>query len=160
MICLADGDPAGALIALKGVLDSTAPVAGYATLLEAHLLAGLAHRELDDNRAANRAAERTLELAEPDHLVLPFILAESLELLEALPRHETAHATTAPPRSGGPVSSGCCQASAASHVLRTQSRRLRGSRDEELSRMAPGGTRQGRSRNHISASADAPAEPS
>jgi LuxR family maltose regulon positive regulatory protein len=92
VICLADGDPAGALIALKGVLDDTAPVAGYATVLEAHLLAGLAHRELGDHRTANQAAERALELAEPDRLVLPFVLSGSLELLEALPRHETAHA--------------------------------------------------------------------
>jgi LuxR family transcriptional regulator, maltose regulon positive regulatory protein len=92
VICLADGDPAGALIALKGMLDGTAPVAGYATVVEAHLLAGLAHRELDDHRAANQAAERALEVAEPDQLVLPFVLAGSLELLEALPRHGTAHA--------------------------------------------------------------------
>jgi LuxR family transcriptional regulator, maltose regulon positive regulatory protein len=92
VICLADGDPAGALIALKGMLDGTAPVAGYATVVEAHLLAGLAHRELDDHRAANQAAERALEVAEPDQLVLPFALAGSLELLEALPRHGTAHA--------------------------------------------------------------------
>ena len=39
------------------------------------LLAGLAHRELDDQRAANRTAERALELAEPDQLVLPFVLS-------------------------------------------------------------------------------------
>jgi LuxR family maltose regulon positive regulatory protein len=92
VIRLADGEPAGALIALKDMLDGTAPVAGYAAVLEAHLLAGLAHRELDDHRAANLAAERALKLAEPDHLVLPFVLSGSLELLEALPRHETAHA--------------------------------------------------------------------
>ena len=92
VICLADGDPAGALIALKGVLDGTAPVAGYATVLEAHLLTGIAHRELDNQRAANQAVERALELAEPDRLILPFLLSGSLELLEALPRHQTAHA--------------------------------------------------------------------
>jgi LuxR family maltose regulon positive regulatory protein len=92
VICLADGDPAGALITLKGMLDGTAPVAGHATVLEAHLLAGIAHRELADHDAANQAAERALELAEPDRLVLPFVLAGSLELLGAVPRHETAHA--------------------------------------------------------------------
>jgi LuxR family maltose regulon positive regulatory protein len=60
--------------------------------MEAHLLAGLAYRELGDQRAANQAAERALALAESDRLVLPFAMTGSRELLEALPRHETAHA--------------------------------------------------------------------
>jgi LuxR family maltose regulon positive regulatory protein len=60
--------------------------------MEAHLLAGLAHRELGDQRAANQAAERALALAEADRLVLPFAMTGSAGLLEALPRHETAHA--------------------------------------------------------------------
>jgi LuxR family transcriptional regulator, maltose regulon positive regulatory protein len=92
VICLADGDPAGALSVLHDVLDGTAPVIAYATVVEAHLLAGLAHRELGDQRAANQAAERALALAESDRLVLPFAMTGSAELLEALPRHETAHA--------------------------------------------------------------------
>jgi len=91
VICLAEGDPAGALAAVQDVLDGTAPVIGYVTIVEAHLLAGLAHRELGDQRAANQAAERALALAEPDRLVLPFAMTGSRELLEALPRHETAH---------------------------------------------------------------------
>ena len=57
VICLAEGDPAGALGALRDVLDGTAPVIGYVTVVEAHLLAGLAYRELGDQRAANQAAE-------------------------------------------------------------------------------------------------------
>ena len=92
VICLAEGDPAGALGAVRDVLDGTAPVLGYVTVVEADLLAGLAHRELGDLRAANQAAERALALAEPDRLVLPFAMTGSRELLEALPRHETAHA--------------------------------------------------------------------
>jgi LuxR family transcriptional regulator, maltose regulon positive regulatory protein len=92
VICLAEGDPAGALGALQDVLDGTAPVIGYVTVVEAQLLAGLAHRELGDQRAANQAAERALALAEADRLVLPFAMTGSRELLEALPRHETAHA--------------------------------------------------------------------
>jgi LuxR family transcriptional regulator, maltose regulon positive regulatory protein len=92
VICLAEGDPAGALGALRDVLDGTAPVIGYATTVEVHLLAGLAHRELGDLRAANQAAERALALAEADRLVLPFAVTGSRELLEALPRHQTAHA--------------------------------------------------------------------
>jgi LuxR family maltose regulon positive regulatory protein len=92
VICLAEGDPAAALGALRDVLDGTAPVIGYLTVVEAHLLAGLAHRELGDQHAANQAAERALALAEPDEPVLPFLMTGSRELLEALPRHETAHA--------------------------------------------------------------------
>jgi LuxR family transcriptional regulator, maltose regulon positive regulatory protein len=92
VICLADGDPAAALGALRDVLDGTAPVIGYLTVVEAELLAGLAHRALGDQRAANQAAERALALAEPDRPVLPFLMTGSRELLEALPRHQTAHA--------------------------------------------------------------------
>jgi LuxR family maltose regulon positive regulatory protein len=92
VICLAEGDPAGALDALRNVLDGTAPVLGYVTVVEADLLAGLAYRELGDLRAANQATERALALAESDRLVLPFAMTGSRELLEALPRHETAHA--------------------------------------------------------------------
>src|SRR5207245_6150658 len=54
VICLAEGNPAAALAAVADVLDGTAPVLGYVTVMEAHLLAGLAHRELGDQRAATR----------------------------------------------------------------------------------------------------------
>jgi LuxR family transcriptional regulator, maltose regulon positive regulatory protein len=92
VICLAEGDRAGALGAVRDVLDGTAPVIGDIAVIEAHLLAGLAHRELGDQHAANQAAERALALAEPSRLILPFAMTGSRELLEALPRHETAHA--------------------------------------------------------------------
>jgi LuxR family maltose regulon positive regulatory protein len=92
VICLAEGEPAAALSALASVLDGSAPVIGYITVVEAHLLAGLAHRQLGDQRAANQAVERALALAEPDRLVLPFAITGSAGLLEALPPHQTAHA--------------------------------------------------------------------
>jgi LuxR family maltose regulon positive regulatory protein len=92
VICLAEGDPAGALGAVLDVLDGTAPVIGYVTVIEAQLLAALAHRELGDLRAASQAAERALALAESDRLVLPFAMTGSRELLETLPGQETAHA--------------------------------------------------------------------
>ena len=97
VICLAEGNPAAALAAVADVLDGTAPViaprrcVGYGTVVEAHLLAGLAHCALGDQRAASQAAERALALAEPDRLVLPFVMTGSAGLLEALPRHQTAH---------------------------------------------------------------------
>jgi LuxR family maltose regulon positive regulatory protein len=92
VICLAEGDPAAALAAVAGVVDGSAPVLGYVTVVEAHLLAGLAHGELGDQRAASQAAERALALAEADRLILPFAMTGSAGLLEALPRHQTAHA--------------------------------------------------------------------
>jgi LuxR family maltose regulon positive regulatory protein len=92
VICLAEGDPAAALAAVADVLDGTAPVQGDVTVMEAHLLAGLAHRELGDQHAASQAAEHALALAEADRLILPFAMTGSAGLLEALPRHETAHA--------------------------------------------------------------------
>ena len=92
VIHLVEGDPAAALAAVASVLDGTAPVLGYITVMEAHLLAGLAHRELGDQRAANQAAERALALAESNRLILPFAMTGSAGLLEALPRHQTAHA--------------------------------------------------------------------
>ena len=92
VICLAEGEPAAALSAVASVLDGTAPVIGYTTVMEAHLLGGLAYRQLGDQRAANRAAEQALTIAERDSVVLPFVMTGSAELLETLPRHETAHA--------------------------------------------------------------------
>ena len=92
VICLAEGEPAAALSALASALDGTAPVMGYTTVMEAHLLAGLAHRQLGEQRAANQAVEHALALAEQDRVVLPFLMTGSAELLETLPRLETAHA--------------------------------------------------------------------
>jgi LuxR family transcriptional regulator, maltose regulon positive regulatory protein len=91
VICLAEGDPAAALGAVADVVEGRAPVLGYVTVVEAHLLAGLAHRALGDQRAASQAAERALALAEPDRVVFPFAMTGSAGLLEALPRHQTAH---------------------------------------------------------------------
>jgi LuxR family transcriptional regulator, maltose regulon positive regulatory protein len=91
-ICLAEGNPAAAIAAVRDVLTGVAPAIGYVTVVEANLLAALAYRELGDQRAATAAAECALALAEPDRLMLPFAMTDALELLEAMPRHETAHA--------------------------------------------------------------------
>jgi LuxR family transcriptional regulator, maltose regulon positive regulatory protein len=90
-ICLAEGDPAAALTPVQRVLSGVAPVIGYVTVVEAHLLAALAYRELGDQRASIAATESALALAEADRLILPFAMMGSLELLEAMPKHETAH---------------------------------------------------------------------
>ena len=89
---LAVNSPAEALGHVRPVIDGSAPVIGYVTVVEALLLAGLAHRDLGDRRAASDAVERALALAEADRLVLPFAMTGSHELLKTLARHETAHA--------------------------------------------------------------------
>jgi LuxR family maltose regulon positive regulatory protein len=91
VICLAEWDPAAALDALGGVLDISPPVVPAFTLVETHLLAGIAHLALGDRGAAADAAEAALGAAEPDRLIFPFAMTEATELLDALPRHETAH---------------------------------------------------------------------
>ena len=85
-VLLAEHDPGEALAAVRDVLDGTAPVIGYVSLVEAQLLAGLAHHQLGDQRAAAAATERALALAETDRLVLPFAVTGAAELLESLPR--------------------------------------------------------------------------
>ena len=92
VIDLAEGDPSAALDTVRVVVEGTAPVIHDFTLVEAHLLAARAHASLGDQRAANFSVERALALAEADRLILPFVMTGSRDLLEAVPRHETAHA--------------------------------------------------------------------
>jgi LuxR family maltose regulon positive regulatory protein len=91
VICLAEGDPAAALDVLRDVRDGTLGLVPGSTLVEAHLLAGSAHLDLRDRNAAAVAAEAALAAAEPDRLMFPFAITGAAELLDALPRHETAH---------------------------------------------------------------------
>jgi LuxR family maltose regulon positive regulatory protein len=89
---LAERNPTAALDTLADVLNGQAPVIHDFTLLESHLLAARAHAELADHRSANAAVERALAGAEADRLIFPFVMTGSLDLLEGLLRHETAHA--------------------------------------------------------------------
>jgi LuxR family maltose regulon positive regulatory protein len=91
VICLTEGDPAAAFDALRDVLDITPPVVPPFTLVESHLLAGIAHLDMGDRNAAAAAAEAALAAAEPDRLIFPFAMTEAAALLDALPRHQTAH---------------------------------------------------------------------
>ena len=90
-ICMADGDPAAALDILRVVRADTPRTGPAFTLTETHLRVGIAHLSLGDRVAAAAAAEEALAAAEPDRLIFPFAMAEAAELLDALPRHETAH---------------------------------------------------------------------
>ncbi len=91
-ISLAEGDPATALAVLGDVHRMMPPLSfpAYA-LVEAHVLAGLAHLALGHRSAAAAAAEAALAAAEPDRLIFPFAMYRAAELLDALPSHETAH---------------------------------------------------------------------
>ena len=91
VLCLVEDDPAGALDALAELWPVTPDIGPAFTLVEAHLLAGIAHLKLGNRNAAAEAAETALAAAEPDRLMFPFALNEAAELLETLPRHETAH---------------------------------------------------------------------
>jgi LuxR family maltose regulon positive regulatory protein len=91
VICMAEGNPAGALDVLRDVPGVTPPIGPAFTLAESHLLTGLAYLELGDRSAAAAAAEAALAAAEPDRLVFPFAFTEAAQLLGVLPRHETAH---------------------------------------------------------------------
>jgi LuxR family maltose regulon positive regulatory protein len=91
-ICLAEGDPSTALDLLQDARDARPPVGVPAfTLVETHLLAGIAHIHVRDRNAAGSAAEAALAAAEPDRLIFPSAVTDAAELLDALPRHETAH---------------------------------------------------------------------
>ena len=92
VILLAERDPAAARRELRVVLDGDVPVLSYLTQVEAHLLDALACRDLGDERASHEAAERALNLAEPDRLILPFAMTGAWRLLETVPRHGTSHA--------------------------------------------------------------------
>ena len=90
---LATGDPRAATAALAPVLDGSAPVAWQNGLAQAYVLEAIARDSLGDSGAADRALERALDLAEPDGLLLPFLLHPAPGLLDRHARHPTAHAS-------------------------------------------------------------------
>jgi LuxR family transcriptional regulator, maltose regulon positive regulatory protein len=92
LLSLAEGDPAAA-IAILGDVQRMQPPLGFPAyaLVEAWVLAGLAHLALGDRNAAASAAEAALAAAEPDRLVFPFAMFNAGELLDLLPRSRTAH---------------------------------------------------------------------
>jgi LuxR family maltose regulon positive regulatory protein len=89
---LADGDPQGAVDALTAVLDGSASVVHISSTIQALLLDAVARERLGQTRTAESDIERALELAEPDGLVLPFVMTPPHDLLERHRPHRTAHA--------------------------------------------------------------------
>jgi LuxR family maltose regulon positive regulatory protein len=90
---LAQDDPHAATAALAPVIDGSARLTN-ANLWTVHacLLEAIARDALGDARAATRALERALDLAEPERLLFPFLIDPAPELLKRHRRHGTAHA--------------------------------------------------------------------
>ncbi|MBV9309931.1 MAG: hypothetical protein JOZ73_03825 [Solirubrobacterales bacterium] len=94
VIHLADHQPDEAVEVLAPVIDRLAPATHRPSAsTEAQVLDALAREQLGDERAAEASLERALELAEPEGIVLPFVLVSVQDILERLPRHRSAHAT-------------------------------------------------------------------
>jgi LuxR family maltose regulon positive regulatory protein len=91
---LAEGDPQQAVDALESVIERRQPSlkADWAAI-DASLLDALARDQLGDRVGAEASIERALGLAEPEGVVLPFVLFPVRELLERHRRHETTHVT-------------------------------------------------------------------
>ena len=101
-LCLAQDQPDAAASALALVLDSpsrpdvdepTPPVIYLRWAIQALLLGAIALDARRDAGGVSRALERALDLAEPDGLILPFLLFPAPELLKRHVRLGTAHAS-------------------------------------------------------------------
>ena len=93
-LALEQDDPENAVEVLAPVIDGSAPALYVRwARVEALLLAAVARDRLGDRREAEETLEAALELAEPEGLLLPFMLWPSRELLERHPRHRTSHPT-------------------------------------------------------------------
>ena len=90
---LACDDPEAAVDVLAPVLDDSTPVGASVWDVEALLLEAIARDALGDPGAASRALERALGVAEPDGLLLPFLLYPTAELLARQARLRTTHAS-------------------------------------------------------------------
>jgi LuxR family transcriptional regulator, maltose regulon positive regulatory protein len=94
VVHLAEGEADQATDVLAPVIDGSAAVIHRpSATTEAQVLDALAREQLGDRRAAEASLERALDAAEPEGIVLPFVLNPVRDLLERLPRHRTAHPT-------------------------------------------------------------------
>jgi LuxR family maltose regulon positive regulatory protein len=91
-IHLAERDARSAIDVLAPALAGTSPIVRDFSVINALLLDALAREMLDEPRAAEDDVERALDLAEPDALILPFLIVPARDLLERHPRHRSAHA--------------------------------------------------------------------
>jgi LuxR family transcriptional regulator, maltose regulon positive regulatory protein len=89
---LAQDDPEGVAAALEPMFDGASPIEIPRWEIQALLLKARAEDALGDAGASSRALERALDVAEPDGLLLPFLLHPVPELLERHRRLRTSHA--------------------------------------------------------------------
>ena len=90
---LAHEDPEGAATVLAPIFAGASPVENPRWEIQALLQKASAEDALGDTGASSRALERALELAEPDGLLLPFLLQPAPHLLERHARLRTTHAS-------------------------------------------------------------------
>ena len=91
VIHLAENEPGHAIDVLAPVLGSAPLLHRPSTVTEAQLLDAVAREQLGDERAAEASVERARDLAEPEGVLLPFILVPVQPLLERLLGLRTAH---------------------------------------------------------------------
>ncbi len=91
-IHLTERNPRAAVEVLAAVRADEAPVIADYSLPTAFIVDALARDSLGETKAAEDDVERSLDLAEADGLILPFLVTPARELLERHPRHRTAHA--------------------------------------------------------------------
>ena len=89
---LAQHDPQGARTALAPILAGSFTETHRVWAATAAVLEAVAQDALGDADAAWRAFERALDVAEPDHMVYPFLIHRVPRLLESHARRRTAHA--------------------------------------------------------------------
>jgi LuxR family maltose regulon positive regulatory protein len=90
---LAHRDPEAAVDALVPCLGDSTRVEASLWDIQVLLLEAIARDALRDPGAASRALERALDAAEPDGVLLPFMLYPAPELLERHSRSRTTHAS-------------------------------------------------------------------
>ena len=90
---LAQDDPEGAAAALAPIFGGASPPDSPRWEIQALLLKARAEDGLGDTGASSRALERALDLAEPDGLLLPFLLHPTPDLLERHSQLSTTHAS-------------------------------------------------------------------
>jgi ATP/maltotriose-dependent transcriptional regulator MalT len=88
---LANGDPRAAAAALAPILAGSAAVTHVGWATQAFLLDAIARDALGDQIAAGRALEKALDLADPNGLILAFLLSPAPELLQRHVLEGTAH---------------------------------------------------------------------
>lgn len=90
---LAQGDPEAAIAAIAPMISDGAGVGTrHRSLIEAFLVEAIARDALGEPSASEHALERALDLAEPDGVLLPFLLHPAPALLERQSRNRTTHA--------------------------------------------------------------------